>query len=75
VRGEALLSLVRILVEIEAWKTVSTPAPGVAPDTCFAKLIITAGGETVTLSEPFNDLEELHRIARVRKALEGLFPK
>lgn len=72
-KGEALAGLARTLVEIKAWEQPWESPTGGPPDSSFAKLTVTAGGETVTLAEPFNDLAKIDRIARVKKGLEGLF--
>src|SRR5690606_40357408 len=69
--SEAVLRVIELLVEIEAWtQTVDDDEERL--DDARARVRIEAGGHRATAWEWQNDLQSHNRLVRVREMLEGL---
>ena len=68
-----LQSLVRLLVEVEAWAQHNVHPPTVS-DSSVAQLTIRWDDREVGFWEPYNEMQTLGRLERVRTHLDSLLP-
>jgi hypothetical protein len=69
-----LLPLIRLLVQLEAWKQL-TPARPPVPDESAARLDISVAGQSANMWEWYNEMYGNDRLIRIRKMMRAVLPK
>lgn len=71
VTAKELMSLVKLLVELEAWEQ-RTEERTLVPDESLARLEIQVGGHEAGFWEFYNDMGENNRLSRIRDRMKSV---